>query len=80
MDFQCALYQRKNVLWPLETGQEAGSVITTRSVQAEDEIKKYTEVVKSMNFRVVKLSFKLDLLIFQLCSLEQKVNLIFLFH
>lgn len=55
-------------------------MITTRSVQAEDEIKKYTEVVKSMNFRVVKLSFKLDLLIFQLCSLEQKVNLIFLFH
>lgn len=80
MDSQCALYQRKNVLWPLETGQEAGRVITARSVRAEDEIKKYTEVVKSMNFRVVKLSFKLDLLIFQLCSLDQKVNLIFLFH
>lgn len=80
MDSQCALYQRKNVLWPLETGQEAGRVITARSVQAEDEIKKYTEVVKSMNFRVVKLAFKLDLLIFQLCSLDQKVNLIFLFH
>lgn len=80
MDSQCALYQRKNVLWPLETGQEAGRVITARSVRAEDEIKKYTEVVKSMNFRVVKLSFKLDLLIFQLCSLDQKVNFIFLFH
>lgn len=52
----------------LEAGQEAGKVKPTRSLQADHEIRKYTEVVKSMSFGVVKLRFKSSLTFFSFAS------------
>lgn len=55
-------------------------MIPSRSLQAEYEIRKYIEVVKSINFGVVKLSVKFGLCDCLVINLGQNINLSFLFY
>lgn len=55
-------------------------MIPSRGLQAEYEIRKYTKVVKSISFGVVKLGVKFGFCDCLAINLGQNINLSFLFY